>query len=224
MIGRRSNASSPWRPISTSPPATRSPGAGASIAAAKSCRRAAKRSGYFPATTNPPPRSPPCATQYGLNNFHERHFQVGALAHRRPRLLQPHPVRYPRRIQRSRKLPNACTASPSFTRWSWSATPRPTAPRSTRSAPACTPDPPPSAISSSAPAGAFLLRPHPRSRRRRHRNRPDPRAQRRQKGLFVRIGLKPHDIRRTRTPISAPPRPGPGRAEVSLTPPRRSRN
>ena len=36
MIGGRSNVSSPWRPIFTSPRATRSPGARVSIAAAKS--------------------------------------------------------------------------------------------------------------------------------------------------------------------------------------------
>ena len=49
-----------------------------SIAAAKFWGRAAKRSGYSPATTNPLPRSPPSATQYGLHNFHERHFAAGA--------------------------------------------------------------------------------------------------------------------------------------------------
>ena len=74
------------------------------------------------------------------------------------------------------------------------------------------------------PACLFFLRPHPRSRRRLHRNRPDPRPQRRKAGLFVRIGMNPHDLRRIRPPIPTPPRPGPGRAEVSLTPPLRKRN
>ena len=43
-------------------------------------------------------------------------------------------------------------------------------------------------------------------------------------GLFARIGLNLHDIRRIGTLLPAPPRPGPGRAEVSLTLPLKSRN
>ena len=57
------------------------------------------------------------------------------VSRRRPRLLQPDSVRHPRRIHRGPDCRAACSLRRSAVRWCWSATPRPTAPRSIRSRP-----------------------------------------------------------------------------------------
>ena len=73
-----------------------------------------------------------------------------------------------------------------------------------------------------APAGVLLLRPHPRGGGRRGARWGSTRARNvGKKGYLLELNRILHDPRRTGTRISAPPRPGPGRAEVSLTLPHR---
>ena len=132
-----------------------------------------------------------CA-RYGLHNFHERHIQVGRLARRRTGLFQPHAVQHAGRVQRAADRRAAGSASPRSIRWCWCATRRHTAPRSTRSARACTRARARCASSSQSASRQYFFCGHIHEAEgveiRIGRTR---RAQCRQAGLFVRIGLNP---------------------------------
>ena len=164
-----------------------------------------------------------CA-RFGLHDFHGS-TPGRAVARRRTGVLQPDALQHAGRIHRGGTRGAARAASPAWTRWCWSATLRRTARRSTRSGPACTPGRGVREFIEKRAAGVFLLRPHSRGGGRGDR---DGQARARwnvgKKGVFVRIGLNPHDIGRVTARIPAPPRPGVCRAEVSLTPPPSNRN
>ena len=135
--------------------------------------------------------------QYGLNNFHERQFAAGGFHIAGLGYSSPTPFSTPGEYS---ERSNRRTARPF--RHSQSTGPRLPRPalrhgaRSGQARRACRIHRR-SRFHPALPARPFLLRPYTRSRRRLDRNRPDPRPQRRQKGLFVRIGMNPHDSRRT---------------------------
>ncbi len=164
-----------------------------------------------------------CA-RYGLHDFHQKHMEVGRWQVAGLGYSSPTPFETPGEYsepQLAERLERFAGLSPLVLICHTPALrhgARPGPPRSSRGVGRG------SKFHREASARVLLLRPHPRSRGRLRGDRQDPRVERRQEGLFVRIGLTLHDSRRTRTHLSAPPRPGPGRSEVSLTPPRKNRN
>ncbi len=187
--------------------------------------RAATRSTCCRAITNRPTQVAGMCARHGLHNFHERHFQVGqwhvaGLGYSNPtpfntpgEYSEPQTRRAPAALRRARSagagLPRAAVRHRA----------RPDPPRPARRLAIR------ARVHREAAAGVLLLRPHPRGRGRSGSQiGAHARAECREGRVFVRIGLNPHDIRRIGTRISAPPRTGPGRAEVSLTPPRKNKS
>ena len=133
-----------------------------------------------------------CA-RYGLHDFHRRHMQVGRWHVAGLGYSNPTPFDTPGEYSEPQLAERLERVRRTLTRWSWSATRRLTGRRSTRSAPVCTPgraavrDFIENASSPSTSSAATSTRPRasPSEIGR------DPRLERRQKGLFVRIGLIP---------------------------------
>jgi hypothetical protein len=130
-----------------------------------------------------------CA-RYGLHDFHERHFQAGRWHIAGLGYSNPTPFNTPGEYSEP-QLAARLQRFADLLRWCWSATRRPTAPRSTRS---------PRPARRLHRGARFHVKYQPEyffcghiheAEGRLHRDRQDARPQRRQGRVFVRIGLNP---------------------------------
>ena len=212
------------RRITISPPATRSPGPGIRALRGDSGARAAIKVYVLPGNHESAGQmSPACARASACTIFTSATSRSAAGTWPAWATPAPRPSTRPANTasrkwrQRLASVRRARPAGAGLPRAALRHRARPDPPR-----PACGLHARCASSSRTYAAGLLLLRPHPRGRGRGDPHGPHARAQRGQSRVFVRIGLNPHDTRRVGTRIPAPPRPGPGRAEVSLTPPRRS--